>query len=171
MRRIKAVGAVLMMVAALAVAIGAPASAQAPVQALAEPCVWEQFGVKSNCDNQTNFYQDCFLTMDIPQPTSGKYNRTFRSGNYSMTVQLWYSSYCRTVWAALAIQPALPSGSNCYVKVERNYNPTTVLYQGAVNAPYVAQTNMLDDHGVTSYAWAHCQWAGGPTLRGGTANW
>ncbi|MDG4820279.1 hypothetical protein O7635_00135 [Asanoa sp. WMMD1127] len=34
-----------------------------------------------------------------------------------------------------------------------------------------AQTNMLDDHGVTSFAWAHCQWAGGPTIRGGTSTW
>jgi hypothetical protein len=172
-RRIRAVAAVLMMMAALTVGIGAPASAQAPVQTLAEPCEWQQFGVRSNCDDQSNFYQDCFLSMDVPQPYS-RYDRTFSNGNYSINVQLWYSWDCRTVWAHMRVQPGLPAGSNCYVKIERNYNPVTVLREQAVNesgSVAYAQTNMLDDHGVTSFAWGYCQWAGGPTIRGGTGNW
>ncbi|MDG4820278.1 hypothetical protein O7635_00130 [Asanoa sp. WMMD1127] len=75
-------GVVLTMVAAL-IAVASPASARA----VAEPCEWQQFGVVSNCDNQSNFYQDCYWSMDVPQPYS-RYDKTFTSGNYRMTVQL-----------------------------------------------------------------------------------
>ena len=95
-------------------------------------------------------------------------------------VSLWYargpSRECRTVEALITTPYGLPAGSNCYVKVERNYrDPGTGendrVYAGIPVGGDHAYTRDLYDAGVSSYAWGYCAIPGRPVVQGGTPSY
>jgi hypothetical protein len=133
----------------------------------------------SGCDNPPRSVCNGDSRVPSPQSSYAKYatKTTITSSGHAYTaemgVALWYSPSCRSVWAEIIVSPAPPSGSTCYVKIQRN-SDGRVLRAGVSSNGATARgdTNMLNDRNVMSFAWGYCAWAGGgPVITLGTSSW
>ena len=165
----------ILMTALLAVAGTAVAVAIAPGAAHAAngPCKWTSFGNASNCDGNApvfSKYPQCYDDARVAGNTlSQQRNLYTKMLDSNVFIQLMYSPSCATAWAEMSSYNSLPSGSVCYVKVQRNSDGER--FAANYLEPDVAVTAQVYDQDVTAYAWGYCRYPSGRVVTAATASW
>jgi hypothetical protein len=160
-RRVLTVIAVL--VAALAVG-SAPAQATAPDP----PCEWDSYRTHSTCDG-LQMGDELWAACGHEAIATVKWATVYGPGGIRLAdVYLDYlrgtrtSSHpggvCRLAAAFLAVDHP---EANCYVKVERTSDGQAFRVSDTAEDVIGKHTQSVYDAGVTSYAWARCDFRGG----------